>query len=106
MNALHRPLACAVHYVIFIYNQKRVGGGGGGGKGVQLKWSTWNQFHVMMTFVLQDGCSPLYIAGCNGYLDVVKTLLEAGANINQANNVGICRHIFSACWMSHIPIYT
>ena len=42
---------------------------------------------VMMTFVLQDGYSPLYAASFGGHLDVVKTLLEAGANINQANKV-------------------
>ena len=42
---------------------------------------------VMMTFVLQNGCSPLYIASLNGHVDVVKTLLEAGASINQATKV-------------------
>ena len=42
---------------------------------------------VMMTFVLQDGCSPFYTASINGHFDVVKTLLEAGANINQAMKV-------------------
>ena len=42
---------------------------------------------VMMTFVSQDGWSPLNGASCNGHLDIVKTLLEAGANINQANKV-------------------
>ena len=42
---------------------------------------------VMMTFVLQNGCSPLYTASFYGHLGVVKTLLEAGANINQANKV-------------------
>ena len=42
---------------------------------------------VMMTFVLQNGCSPLYAASRNGHLDVVKTLMEAGANINQATKV-------------------
>ena len=42
---------------------------------------------VIMTFLLQDGCSPLFTASRNGHLDVVKTLLEAGANINQANKV-------------------
>ena len=46
----------------------------------------------MMTFVLQYGWSPLNAASDNGHLDVVKTLLEAGANINQANNVGTCTH--------------
>ena len=48
---------------------------------------------VMMTFVLQNGCSPLYGASINGHLDVVKTLLEARADINQATKVGLCAHI-------------
>ena len=47
---------------------------------------------VMMTFVLQDGWSPLYGASENGHLDVVKALLEAGANINQADTVFTCTH--------------
>ena len=42
---------------------------------------------VMMTFVLQNGWSPLFTASCYGHFDVVETLLEAGANINQANKV-------------------
>ena len=41
----------------------------------------------MMAFVLQNGESPLFIASKNGHLDVVKTLIEAGANIYQANTV-------------------
>ena len=47
---------------------------------------------VMMTSVLQNGWSPLNAASDDGHLDVVKTLLEAGANINQANYVGTCTH--------------
>ena len=43
---------------------------------------------VMMTIVLQNGWSPLYGASEKGHLDVVRTLLEAGANINQADKVG------------------
>ncbi|KAL5509656.1 hypothetical protein EMCRGX_G005058 [Ephydatia muelleri] len=39
----------------------------------------------MMTFVSQDGWSPLHVSCCGGHLDVMKTLLEAGATINQAN---------------------
>eukprot|EP00731_Ephydatia_muelleri_P033872 Em0040g22a len=35
-----------------------------------------------MSFVLQNGWSPLNAASRNGHLDVVGTLLEAGANIN------------------------
>eukprot|EP00731_Ephydatia_muelleri_P032165 Em0023g672a len=38
----------------------------------------------MMTFVLQYGWSPLYTASHTGHLDIVKTLIEAGANVNQA----------------------
>ena len=34
------------------------------------------------------GWTPLYTASRNGLLEVVKTLTEAGANINQANKVG------------------
>ena len=41
----------------------------------------------MMGFVLQDGCSPLSVASHDGQHDVVKTLIEAGANINQAEKV-------------------
>ena len=46
---------------------------------------------VMISFVLQNGQSPLYTASRNGHLEVMKTLIEAGANINQANKVGTCR---------------
>ena len=45
---------------------------------------------MMMVLVLQDGWSPLIQASYNGHLDVVKTLIEAGANVNQINKVGIC----------------
>ena len=41
----------------------------------------------MWTFVLQDGWSPLKSSCFDGHLDVVKTLIEAGANINQADKV-------------------
>ena len=42
---------------------------------------------ILMGFVLQDGRSPLHTASQEGHLDVVKTLIEAGANIDQANKV-------------------
>ena len=45
---------------------------------------------VMIIFVLQGGCSPLMGASDAGHLDVVKTLIEAGANVNQTSKVGIC----------------
>ena len=41
----------------------------------------------MMTFVLQCGWSPLHAASDKGHLDIVKTLIEAGANVNQADEV-------------------
>ena len=43
----------------------------------------------MVTFVLQNGWSPLHTASSNGRLEVVKTLIAAGANIRQVNKVGI-----------------
>ena len=42
---------------------------------------------ILMGFVLQDGRSPLHMASQEGHLDVVKTLIEAGANINQVTKV-------------------
>ena len=45
---------------------------------------------VMMIFVLQDGASPLILASDEGHLDVVKALIEAGANVNHTSKVGIC----------------
>ena len=42
---------------------------------------------ILMGFVLQDGLSPLHMASQEGHLDVVQTLIEAAANINQANKV-------------------
>ena len=41
----------------------------------------------MQTFLLQDGRSPLYTSCFDEHLDVVKTLIEAGANINQTDEV-------------------
>lgn len=38
---------------------------------------------------LQNGSSPLHVASFNGHLEVVKTLTEAGANVNQANKVDV-----------------
>ena len=40
-----------------------------------------------MVFAFQDGRSPLWVASLTGHLDVVKTLIEAGANANQTNKV-------------------
>ena len=45
-----------------------------------------------MTFILQDGRSPLHAASFKGHLEIVKTLIEAKANVNSTTKVGI--HIF------------
>eukprot|EP00731_Ephydatia_muelleri_P037899 Em0594g1a len=42
----------------------------------------------MMTFVLQNGWSPLHCASFNGNLDIVRALIEAGANISHAHKDG------------------
>eukprot|EP00731_Ephydatia_muelleri_P035116 Em0098g2a len=51
----------------------------------------------------QYGCSPLNAASDNGHLDVVKTLLEPGANINQANNDG-CSPLYVASLKGHLDV--
>ena len=42
---------------------------------------------VMMGFVLQIGVTPLVSASKNGHLEVVKSLIEAGANVNHTTKV-------------------
>ena len=42
---------------------------------------------VMMGFVLQDGWNPLVIASDMGHLEIVKSLIAAGANINHTTKV-------------------
>ena len=59
----------------------------------------------MQSFVLQDGPSQLYITCYNGHLDVVKTLIEAGANINLANEVSIRMYDDIACDQSSICVH-
>ena len=45
---------------------------------------------IIMIFVSQSGKSPLMIALDKGHLDIVKTLIEAGANVNQRDKVSVC----------------
>ena len=40
-----------------------------------------------MALVLQDGYSPLFTASINGHSEVVKTLIKAGAKVNQCVKV-------------------
>ena len=42
---------------------------------------------VMRGFVLQDGVTPLVIAIQEGRLEMVKSLIEAGANVNHTAKV-------------------
>ena len=41
----------------------------------------------MMGFVLQDDASPLIVASQKGHLEIVKSLIEAGANVNHTAKV-------------------
>ena len=54
---------------------------------------------LMITFVLQ-GKSLLWIASFNGHLEVVKTLIEAGANVNQAYKVVMYMYLMSVYFPS------
>ena len=40
-----------------------------------------------MGFVLQNGVTPLVIASQDGHLEIVKSLIEAGANVNHTKKV-------------------
>ena len=42
---------------------------------------------VMMGFVLQDGWTPLGAASQEEHLEIVKRLIEAGANVNHISKV-------------------
>ena len=58
----------------------------------------------MMIFVLQDGWSPLVRASDEGHLDVVKTLIEARANVNHTNKVGKYLHCCCTCTCTHFSL--
>ena len=45
-----------------------------------------------MGFVLQDGWTPLVLASQNGHLEIVKSLIEAGANVNHTTKVVTMKH--------------
>ena len=41
-----------------------------------------------LVMILQNGENPLGTASCGGHLDIVKSLIEEGANVNQGDEVG------------------
>ena len=45
-----------------------------------------------MGFVLQIGVTPLVAASHNGHLEIVKSLIEAGANVNHTTKVVKIKH--------------
>ena len=52
----------------------------------------------IMTFVLQGGWSSLHEASFQGHLDIVKTLIKAGANVNQTSEVQcLGRYLWCVC---------
>jgi ankyrin repeat protein len=47
-----------------------------------------------------DGCQALYAAAKSGHLDIVKALLDAGANANQA---AVCERMCACACMHASP---
>ena len=43
--------------------------------------------YTILSFTVQDGASPLYVASHNGHTDIVDLLLKTGADVHQTNKV-------------------
>ena len=52
--------------------------------------------------VLQEQCTPLYIASAKGFNDVVKSLIAAKANVNCVSEVRKLLHMFTSVVTLHI----
>ena len=50
----------------------------------------------LMSYLLQDGLTPLYVASHENHKDVVQLLVASGANLNLARNVrnGLVSNVF------------
>ena len=55
---------------------------------------------------LQDQCTPLYTASCRGFVEVVKSLIAANADVNYVCVVVSCAllHIF-VCKHAHVNMH-
>ena len=42
---------------------------------------------IVVSFTVQGGASPLYVASLGGHTDVVDILVKAGADVNQTETV-------------------
>ena len=81
---------------------------------MQIWESTIVQPHVITAFPLQNGGSALFAAVRNGQHDVLKILIEAGANVNQEHEVSTksvqCVAVVPAVMVnanaSHTHLYT
>ena len=51
----------------------------------------------MITLAWQDGWSPLIVASRKGHVEVVRSLIEAGVNINHTDKVGTRTHTLFDC---------
>lgn len=60
----------------------------------------------MMTFdiVPQNGWSPLMVASKKGHLGIVKTFIETGADVNQANQVLFSTYTYLCVAHIHIVL--
>ena len=47
---------------------------------------------IVVSFTVQKGRSPLYVASLWGHTDVVDILVKAGADVNQATTV-VCAFV-------------
>ena len=51
----------------------------------------------------EDGATPLCIASQNGHLEIVKVLIAAGADVNQATKNG-CTPLYVASLYGHLEV--
>ena len=50
----------------------------------------------------KDGCTSLWMASQEGHIDIVKVLLKAGGNVNQAQTTDGCTPLYIASHNGHL----